>query len=491
MTINLSQHQGGGNLFTPAWMEFDGVDGLWDRAGVTWDLSSGWSLVFMFDLDSFLTATWPNNYLVNFRGASARQVCTVIAEPSDDATQANKINIFSQNGSGTNLFNFRSTEVMGAGKFALLASYNPSTGAGGMWLNDVLQQQITLTTGTIATGSAEKRVGALATNFRTVKGQMSYFGFDNSFIDFSVEANRRLFFDAANNPKDYDFSSWLVGNEHGDLSNNKGTEPNFTRVGSIVVGNRGNDGHPPLGMNTDGTAVAGDILIPKTAWVDGVEVIGSNITSDIAGGSTLLFWDFMQLPNGALTGDEQPQFKVDGITVDGIVNLAKTAAGVSNASASNGLLRISNLPTQTGRRRYVLTMDLDESGATNTLFDFHFNRVDGNNYWQYRLIDQAGDWVTLIYEWTAAVSTERCRNTWNSAIEHCTNIAIIEDYGDEVCMTDITAENGTGNIVRGATSDDYYVASRPNKTGVGCYLQWLLQNGADRIRLQNIWIQDF
>jgi hypothetical protein len=497
MTINLSQFRGGGELFTPAMMLYNGSSHFWSEAVTT----SGNKLVLFADFiptdpltghGGIITCRGPTNY--------QRVTLRVVGSTNADNDRKGRMFVGCNDSSNVEVCKLFSDFLVEWGtRYRVYFEFDADTGAAQWIVNGVETDdlgnadRVAPTTATLDSGaSSEITVGAAGTTAGSGSSLVAN-GTEIGLVayDDSAGVTWQDYMQADGRFKESDWSGFLFANQHGEGSNNIGTGPDLTKAGTIVVGNGGNGPHPLLGLDTDGTAVAGDILTAKTAWVDGVEVIGSNATSDITGGKTLLFWDLMQLPNGALSGDEKPQFMVDGIVVSGITNLAKTASGVSNASASNGLLSISNLPTQTGRRRYVIAYDLDESGATNTILDFQFNRVDGSNYWLYRVIDQASDWVTLLYEFTAAVQTERDRNTWNQAIEHCTHLVVIEDYGDELQIVDTVAENGTGNVISGTWTMNYYVSSRPHKTGVDCYFQWLLQNGADRIRLQNVWIQDF
>lgn len=245
-------------------------------------------------------------------------------------------------------------------------------------------------------------------------------------------------------------------------------------------------------ITSDADAVAADIASGKIAYGADGKITGSAQGADLAGGSIVLLWDFMQLPNGALTGTEEPQYMASGIMIDQLTNLTKTANGVSANTTSNGFLRFSGLPSQTGRRRYVATWDMDEiSAPLNARIDMRWNWVDTLNYWFYQVIDQTSDWVGLLYELTANVLTERDRTTWPAAIENCTLQVCIEDYGDEVQISETVAENGTGNIETTVLRNTWYAASRPNKTGTGFELWWNGHSASDQIRIRSLLIQDF
>jgi len=243
-------------------------------------------------------------------------------------------------------------------------------------------------------------------------------------------------------------------------------------------------------ITADADAVAADIALGKIAYGPNGKVTGTG--NVLAGGSMVLYWDFMTLSNGVLSGTETPQYMADGISIVALSNLTKSADGVSANTTSNGALRFLGLPTQTGRRRYIVALDQDEINApANTRLDVRWNYADSINYWQYEIIDQTSDWVGLLYERTANVLTERDRTTWSAAIEDCTNLVCIEDYGDEVQISETVAEKGTGNIERGIFANTWYAASRPNKTATGLELRWVGHDASDLIRVQSIMVQDF
>lgn len=239
-----------GNAYTPAMMHFDSPSNtVYEQTNITWSFASGFTIVIRFNLETFLTATWSNNYLFLNQSGSNNQA-SILAYPSDSGGSANKINVFCQNGSGTNILSISSSvALMGQGNILLLTSYDPATGISHMYANDEdVASAGTSTIGTIATGSGTKRVGALSNVLRNCQGDIGFVGLHNTYIDLSIEANRRKFCNSDGSPVEQDTTVWansgfgsqpLVFNPHGDMENNLGSGGNYTKVGPIRVGDSG------------------------------------------------------------------------------------------------------------------------------------------------------------------------------------------------------------------------------------------------------------
>ncbi len=236
-------------------MEFDGSASQFDIASATFDPSSGWSIAGRMKAPSYVIATNPNQYMCSFNSAAGGANISIITQPSDhaNADRQNKILLLSQTSAPANICQIVSGAVlMDDLLHTFLASYNPSAGTAHLYIDGVESLDTgnsghVLTTGTIATGAGTKAFGYLPGGIRHYAGQVGYLGVFEGFIDFSLAANRALFFDANNQPVPPDESGWsqwgsqpFAWNEHGDMENNLGSAANFVRTDPILVGKGGN-----------------------------------------------------------------------------------------------------------------------------------------------------------------------------------------------------------------------------------------------------------
>jgi hypothetical protein len=118
-----------------------------------------------------------------------------------------------------------------------LFSVNTSTSTVHCYLNDALQTFNVDLSDTIHLNQ-DWYAGRRADGQQEFNGCLAHFGFDDSFIDFSVEANRRKFFDSDNKPVNAGSdgstafgSQPIIWVPDGDFSNNRGSGGNFTENG--------------------------------------------------------------------------------------------------------------------------------------------------------------------------------------------------------------------------------------------------------------------
>lgn len=123
---------------------------------------------------------------------------------SADVGQDDKFRVFGRNTANTTILTMRSNTAYtsASGWLHVLSSWDLSTTTGLLYINDAddLAASPTLTDDSIDYTGADWGVGANSTGTNKLDGDMADLWFDDSFIDISVEANRRKFIDATGKP---------------------------------------------------------------------------------------------------------------------------------------------------------------------------------------------------------------------------------------------------------------------------------------------------
>jgi len=501
MTNKLSEKTGGGLIYKPGMMTFDGTSTSYYSDATVTTSGNKTSGVLRFKCDSFTGNTI--GVVVAVRGVLTRIRWNVVVGSSDYAADADiQDRIYVQVNNSANVAICKlvsNVDVCDGLEHMLFFAFDADLGTavfivdGNVADNTGWTNRVAPTTGTLDAGAGEATISAvnITTHNFNFPGSVGSFGYDDSYV-----TNWSDFMDSTGNPKKLDESTWtewgsqpLFWNPHGSMTDNRGSAGAMTENGTIVPAFEENE-YPTLGLPTTGTATAADILSGKTAWVDGVELLGSLAPAASLGARTVLFWNLMDLPLGVLSGTEEPQYMAAGVSVTGISsNLQMYSSGVSPNNTSSGSIALA-MPAVSGDfRRYIMTFSLNEAGALNTYLEFRFNYTDSSNYWMYRMIDQTGDWISLLYQYIAAVQTERDRSTINVNIENCTVSVILEDHGDELSIIESWAETG-GTYEINQYGQTWYAASRPLKSATGCLFAWALQDLADLCHLQTFIVQD-
>lgn len=241
-----------GDGYFPAMMEFIGASSSYYDSSENWDFSSGVSMVVQIRMDPFLDATYPNKYCARTTGTANHIKFALLVESSDtpNAEERNKAAFLVQSTTGANIcFAFTDADVCDGAVHTLLFSYNQSTGVAHVYVDGVesLNESSTsyaLTTGTVATGSGPTQIGGLTGVGRWIDGgAIGYLGGCNTYIDFSIAANRDKFLDSNGlfiRPDEAAWSQWggvqpAFWNEHGEGSNNKGSGNNLPLIGTVNV----------------------------------------------------------------------------------------------------------------------------------------------------------------------------------------------------------------------------------------------------------------
>ncbi len=145
----------------------------------------------------------------------------------------NKITLIGENSSGAGILQIgtSSSYVVASGRLNILISVNLLTGAANLYVDDVSDKvETTLTNDTLDFTVGEHSIGARAGAGAKLNGAIAdlwvAFG---QYIDFSVEANRRLFFD----------SGGQIVNRGADGSRPTGTPPSIFFKGPASTWNAG------------------------------------------------------------------------------------------------------------------------------------------------------------------------------------------------------------------------------------------------------------
>jgi len=276
MTINLSQHAGGGALYVPAMIGFDGFTDKYRKTGGT---SSG-NKVTAFGLIYTDTGGIPTNTrcIMRVKRITGSRL-SINIPPNDHATtqRRNKLEIFVQSNTATILCRVGSVqEITDSLVHSFFFSFDGDTGV--MVFEIDMVNAIDLAypiysapiTGTLPAGSdIQYDIG----NYEDVNyfaGALGFLGQADAIWGPSDV------FNTDGSPKDIDGSNTRFYNPHGQMNNSYGSEGDFTPTGNeLWVSEVNATGHPILGINTIGDAVAADIATGKIAWVNGVEIVGT------------------------------------------------------------------------------------------------------------------------------------------------------------------------------------------------------------------------
>lgn len=250
-TAYLSAGKVTGSGYFPAMMQFDGSTGYLQRTS-TWNLSAGFTICAVLKVDSFVTATRSNAYLLDMKSGASVIALGLVVEASDNAevTRQSKLTMFSQTTGPTNICHVTSgLDIANGERRIVLGSYDPVGGIAHLYIDDIetlnaSAQGYSLTTGTPGGSSGLKTIGKNSSvSGRDYPGQLGFFGI-GPYIDLSVEANRAKFYRSDLSLIKQDESVWansgwgvqpLIWNEHGFPTVNAGSGGAFAVKGTISV----------------------------------------------------------------------------------------------------------------------------------------------------------------------------------------------------------------------------------------------------------------
>ena len=288
MTINLSKHAGGGNQkYLPGMMTFDGSTGYYND---TYSPSGNKvTVVCKFNRAKY-TSALSFEAVIAFMGDGSNSRCSLTTIDSDHPTVSlrDKVYFNSTNTSGTVVCQLiSSVDVMDGNDHVLFYAFDGDTGAAVLYVDGVdaddtgHAERVAPTTATLGTtaGSAAT-IGAFPGGLYNYGGSLGYIGYRDAYL-----TNPTDFYHPTNGLQELDESGWtewgsqpLFWNQHGLMSDNKGSVGNMTANGTITPAFFDDPvTFPHLGIPTVGTAVAADIASGKTAWVDGVKITGTAV----------------------------------------------------------------------------------------------------------------------------------------------------------------------------------------------------------------------
>lgn len=285
MTINLSQHAGGGiTKYDPGMMTFDGSTGYY-ALNTDLNIVSGCAMIarFKWTGGTITSAGGFNRFIIQCAGSSYYKFQLVIINDETGDDRAGCLQFAVNSSTNVVICNVVSnTVVSNGGEYVVFAAYNPS-GLAQLYINGVSDINTsavgyTITSGVISTGSNTNYVATRSTLDRNFQGEIGYIGLRGTYL-----TNPTDFYHPVNGLQEIDETTWpqwggtqpLFWNQNGNLEDNKGSAGNMTGNGTITPAFINTFTFPILGLPTIGDAVAADIITRKVAWVDGVRIVGT------------------------------------------------------------------------------------------------------------------------------------------------------------------------------------------------------------------------
>ena len=369
MTINLSQHAGGGTLYSPAAMYFDGT--AYCESPATVSYSGGLCTMVLQSHVAPFTGVAPMQLCGQNTNNRHRMLIQFFPTDYSDATLAGKISIYAQDSTGATACSFRSLSQVQAGD-VIFTTYDAVNGLGTLIINGVDQYDAATAIVTVATLDVVTNglinIGASKGGSGNTTGVIGYYAYGD------LIGNWEDFMTSDGTLKQFDASAWIAFNPYGDLQDNRGTGPNCVATGgTITVADEGSLDTRILGINTIGDAVAADIAVGKIAWVDGVEIIGSLPAA-------ILLLDNFNDVDATLLVDHTPDFDAFGGGWDGVSGVANIqsnkTAGLTYPGAEPHIIAVVETGVADVIIQCTVTLDL-----TNTITRIVFRYVDNDNFW--------------------------------------------------------------------------------------------------------------
>lgn len=272
---NLSEKKGGGLIYNPPMMQFDGSTGFYSATYTS--VGNKVTLVARFN-----RASWTGNeveYIARADGPTNTIRAGLFIHSSDYSTavRQSKLGVISRNSANTQICRMFSSSVLADGEdHEVFYEFDGDAGTAVFRVDGVdaddtgNAERIAPTTGALASGAGSGFFVGSATSGVSLlfSGMIGRVGvIDSGDLVWSD------YMDQYGNPKPTDFSAWLFGHFAGKMDENEGTAGAMTKNGTITLADPGVCPH--IGLPTIGTAVAADIATGKIAWVNGVEIVGT------------------------------------------------------------------------------------------------------------------------------------------------------------------------------------------------------------------------
>jgi hypothetical protein len=329
---------------------------------------------------------------------------------------------------------------------------------------------------------------------------MGFLGYDDQYLtDYSA------FFNQYNMPVEQDTTVWansgwgsqpIVWEENGDLRNNHGSAGAFTSVtGTVTTGTAGQHVIAPFNVSLASSA---DIALGKTAWVDGIEVLGSRqFPMDTISG-VHLYIENPRVPKGSYSpttsADNCLIIAASGLTLTDSGNWVLDVNGNAYDTGANPAFAdvLGGLPAYSTARKYeVWGYVRDAVPTTGHGVYTVFNIQDSSNLW-YSVFEWDGTAYKIsLWELNAGSPTGRGGTaTLSTTVDQPIrfHFTVIEQ-GDAVVVS------ANGYEVDVPTDDDavsiaYTVASRPFKSSVSKCVFRALGTSNDYFRIQGVKVTD-
>lgn len=480
----LSEKQGGGIIYSPAMMEFDGSTGYFSGASLA-TAGNKVTVVCRFRCASFSGAGL--QYFARMHGGTSNRVrFGIVALASDhaDVDRQDKIQFFVADSAGANIcLLVTPSGYLDGEEHVLFASFDGDIGAAtfiidGLDVDDTGNaDRVAPTTGTLETSASDGvlAVGANVGGGSNLDGDVGYFGHREAYL-----TNWSDFMDQYGNPKELDESGWtewgaqpLFWNKHGDMTNNLGSAGDMTKNGTIDVGDGGAGPFPHIGLPTVGTAAAADLRENENSWVDGLEIVG------VLGANRRQVIDF-KFPIGAQTGYTVNRDDFDYIHPDiGSFTAQALDINADGYAYPNGARdRIvfnsgpgsDTLPEIMGNARIYEAWGRSTAYSSLTLYDgirFYLNDDSSGNYWTCVHQINGSNWDPYIAEFVSSVWNFRAAPTdisaatvgdptfWNFQIW---------DWGDQLTVLLMMLKEGsTASTAIQTTATHFNETNRTNK----------------------------
>lgn len=486
----LSKKKGGGLIYNPPMMQFDGSTGYYSFGSATTS-GNAFKVVAEFKSGSFTTSGRRISSCVKTHG---RYYLTI--RPSDYATASERGRLVatSYNDAGTIICQLISSMAINDDvPHTVFYAFDATAGTASFVIDGVnaddtgQANRVAPTTGTLPVGATSTfGVGADSGGTSKLNGRVGFFGYRDSGSEVWSDL-----MDQYGNPKQTDFSGWLFGHFAGKMDESVGTAGVMTKNGTITLADPGVCPH--IGLPTTGTAVAADVVSGKIAWVDGTEIVGTALALPLnSHRGYRLFYAFPTGQAGAYNPSSADcLILASGVTLSEPDASSLDANGYLYGSTAYGeYLRISGLPARGSGPRIFSTVGLLGSGLASAAgISFLINYTDASNYWYVPFGWDGGSSFRLsIREVNAGVNTERAFATFSTVGVPALVSLEVWDAGDLIMASAASWETDTNSDCIAAQAA-YYTASRFNKTVTTCGLRHN-ENPGSLAKFLNVTVRD-
>ena len=390
MTINLSQHAGGGNTkYYPSMLTFDGATSYYylERASSATALG----IVLRVNVAPFTGASDIRPYDIRQgTGTTFQLLIRFYASDHADSELANKCHIICRNAANSTIVSLLTDVNICDSTDHLIVFTYENAGNAQLYVNGVNADDIgfssrVLTADTLVTyvsGTGKYAIGGDTGGGSLLEGNIGYVGLIEAYI------TDPAIFGTDTAPTLIDEITWdewgaqpLLWNEYGQMEDNKGSLANMTLNGTVEPALMNTYIFPHLGLNTIGDAVAADIAPGKIAWVDGVEIVGSGLRN---------IYDTFTDSNGVLISAHNSDFDTSGAAWE---NFLATDAEIS---IDTNQLYASHTVVYPAYPAAIAYKDLGFSDGY-----FECSHVPGNAGTNggivFRYVDEANYWLAYYY----------------------------------------------------------------------------------------------